>query len=225
MNNTQMNEKWLHKEELAAMKIFDISRPLNNETPTWPGDTPFSYKVNWSKEETGSVNVGSLEMSVHTATHVDAPFHFDSNRERIADLDLSVFLGPAFVLDVSSLQEITKEHIEKIIIRHPAKRILFRTDAWKDETVFPSMIPTMSMEAVKLLEVLEVPLIGVDLPSVDQLDSKSLDIHHALYKANIAILEGVDLRGIEEGEYQLAALPLKVSEADGSPVRAVLIQN
>ncbi|KMJ58222.1 kynurenine formamidase [Bacillus sp. LL01] len=207
------------------MKVYDISRQLSESTPTWPGDTPFNYTVNWSKEHTGSVNVGSVKMSVHTATHVDAPFHFDDNGKRMDDLDLSIFMGPAVVVDVSQHETVELNHVEETISLHPTKRILFKTNAWEMEEEFPVKIPTISVEVVKLLEKMQIPLIGVDLPSVDELDSKDLPIHHTLHQANICILEGLDLRKVEEGEYQLIALPLKLKGADGSPVRAILIKD
>ncbi|NMH75479.1 arylformamidase [Bacillus sp. RO2] len=207
------------------MKMYDISRPLSENTPTWPGDTPFHYHVNWSKQHTGSVNVGSIKMSVHTATHVDAPFHFDDKGKRMDELDISIFKGPAVVVDVRGHHIIERKHVEEAINQHHAKRILFRTDAWENEGEFPEQIPTLSLEVIGMLKEMEVPLIGVDLPSVDVLDSKDLPIHHSLHQANICILEGIDLREIKEGEYELIALPLKIKGADGSPVRAVLIEN
>lgn len=206
------------------MKIYDISRPLKAEIPTWPGDTPFSYSLNWSKKDTGSVNVGSVEMSVHTATHVDAPFHFDSNGAKMAELDLAAFIGPAVVLDVTKIEKIDREIVESQLMANSKKRILFKTNAWVKEEEFPITIPTLLPEVVEFLKELEVPLIGVDLPSVDELDSKELAIHHLLHEANIAILEGIDLSEVSPGEYELVALPLKLEEADGSPVRAVLIK-
>lgn len=207
------------------MKMYDISRPLGENTPTWPGDTPFHYQVNWSKQHTGSVNVGSIKMSVHTATHVDAPFHFDDRGKRLDELDLSIFKGPAVVVDVRGHQQIEPKHVEEVLHRHHSKRIIFRTDAWENEGVFPENIPTLSLEVVELLREMNTPLIGVDLPSVDVLDSKDLPVHHALHQANICILEGIDLRGINEGEYELIALPLHLKGADGSPVRAILLEN
>jgi len=207
------------------MRMYDISRSLSEDTPTWPGDTPFHYQVNWSKQHTGSVNVGSVKMSVHTATHVDAPFHFDDKGKRMDELDLSVFKGPAVVVDVRGNHIIERKHVEEVIGRHHGKRILFRTDAWEKEGEFPEQIPTLSLEVVELLREMEVPLIGVDLPSVDVLDSKELTIHHRLHQGNICILEGIDLREMKEGEYELIALPLKIEGADGSPVRAILIEN
>ncbi|MCA1319294.1 arylformamidase [Bacillus tianshenii] len=206
------------------MNIYDISRTLHCKTPTWPGDTPFSYSLNWTKEETGSVNVGSIEMSVHTATHIDAPYHFDEKGAKVDQLDLSVFMGRAIVVDVSKLKELNRVSLEALLKGQEKKRVLFKTNAWEDEEVFPEGIPSLKLDAITLLKELSVPLIGVDLPSVDQLESKDLEVHHLLHETNIAILEGIDLRNVDEGEYQLVALPLKIEGADGSPVRAVLVR-
>mgnify|MGYP005749667967 FL=1 len=206
-------------------KIIDISRTLHSKTPTWPGDTPYQFKLNWTKEETGSVNIGSVTMSVHTATHVDSPFHFDSNGKKMSEVDLDPFIGPAYVVDVQDMNEILLEDVKEKLNNQQGKRIIFKTNAWIDENTFPTSIPTLHVEVVNYLHQLKVPLIGLDLPSVDALDSKELLIHHSLHEKNIMILEGLDLAHVPEGEYDLTALPLKLEHADGSPVRAVLIKN
>jgi arylformamidase len=94
------------------MKIIDISRRLENGMPVWPGDTPFQYEVSWSKAESGSVNVGSLSMSTHTGTHVDAPFHFDDNGKRMIELDLELYMGPVRVLDMIGKDSIGARDLE-----------------------------------------------------------------------------------------------------------------
>ncbi|CAG9620516.1 cyclase family protein [Sutcliffiella rhizosphaerae] len=206
------------------MEIIDISRKLDVTTPTWPGDTPFSYRVNWSKQHTGSVNVGNVTMSVHTATHVDTPFHFTEEGEKLDEIALSTYIGDAFVVDVTGIDSVQLEDVKNKLKNQGGKRILFKTNGWKIATIFPELIPTLDKKVVEFLQELAVPLIGLDLPSVDKIDSKSLPIHHALHIANIHILEGLDLSSVEEGEYQLVALPLKISGSDGSPVRAVLLK-
>ncbi|WP_096154971.1 arylformamidase [Bacillus sp. FJAT-45066] len=204
------------------MKILDISRSLHAKTPTWPGDTPFQFNVNWTKEETGSVNIGSVTMSVHTGTHVDSPFHFDSNGQKVSDMNLVSFVGPAYVIDVQNIQKIKLVDVKEKLATHSNKRILFKTNAWLEDDTFPTSIPTLKLEVIEYLHQLHVPLIGLDLPSVDELDSKELPIHNKLHECNIMILEGLDLSSIYEGEYELIALPLKLDGADGSPVRAIL---
>jgi arylformamidase len=203
------------------MKLVDISMPLYNGIPGWPGDTPYSFELAWTKEQSGSVNVGKLEMSAHTGTHIDAPFHFDNEGKRVFDLPIELYLGPATVIDVSGQQEITLNSIREKINSN-TKRILFKTECWGDRTAFPEKIVPILPEIVPFLKECGVGLIGVDMPSVDQIDSKELPAHHTLHAHNIHILEGLVLDQVVEGEYELIALPLPLKEADGSPVRAVL---
>lgn len=204
------------------MKMIDISRPLHNETPVWPGDTPFSFSLNWTQEETGSVNVGQLTMSSHTGTHVDAPFHFDSDGNRILDMSPERFMGPAIVVSLEGAPEISSERLMEIDLTD-VKKVLFKTNAWSDPTRFPGHIPPISKELAPFLKEKGIDLIGVDLPSVDPLDSKELEAHHSLLEHDIGILEGIDLTHVTPGIYELVALPLPLKEGDGSPVRAVLI--
>ncbi|NQD66545.1 arylformamidase [Bacillus haikouensis] len=205
------------------MKIIDISQPLHNGTPVWPGDTPFSFSLNWTKEDTGSVNVGQLTMSAHTGTHVDAPFHFDNEGNRILDLPLDRYIGPAVVVSVGHSESIGPEHLTGIDLTS-VKKVLFKTDAWKDKESFPESIPSIRAELAHFLKEKGIHLVGVDLPSVDPLDSKELDAHHALHKNDILILEGIVLKDAVPGYYELYAMPLPLKEADGSPVRAVLVE-
>ncbi|WP_409288038.1 arylformamidase [Peribacillus sp. SCS-37] len=200
---------------------IDISQTLRNGMPVWPGDTPFSYKVSWPYEESGSVNVGKLVMSTHTGTHIDAPFHFDNEGRRVHELDINLYMGEAQVIHLSGIQrigikEMEGKHTEGI------ERLIIRTDSWKDKSTFPQSIPPFDPEAAAYLAKRGVRLIGLDLPSVDELDSKELPAHHALNEAGIHILEGLVLDAADEGLYDLAALPLAVEGSDGSPVRAVI---
>ncbi|TMU84917.1 arylformamidase [Bacillus sp. BHET2] len=204
------------------MKIIDISRPLHHDTPVWPGDTPFSFSLNWTKEETGSVNVGQMMLSSHTGTHVDAPFHFDSDGNRILDLPLERFMGQAIVVSMENTSEINAEQLKDIDFSG-TKKILFKTNAWKDSNQFPEQIPPIAKELAPFLKEKGIELIGIDLPSVDPLDSKELEAHHSLQENDIGILEGLNLTDVMPGRYELIALPLPLQEGDGSPVRAVLI--
>jgi arylformamidase len=203
------------------MKIIDISRRLENGMPVWPGDTPFHFEVSWSKAESGSVNVGSLSMSTHTGTHVDAPFHFDDNGKRIIELDLELYIGPARVLDMSGKASIGAKDLEDVDLEG-MKRVLFRTQSWQNATEFPEKIPHLEADLGPFLAERGIRLIGVDVPSVDPIDSKDLHAHHSLNDNGIHILESILLDEVEPGDYELIALPLPLVEGDGSPVRAVL---
>jgi arylformamidase len=202
-------------------KWIDISQILNDKIPVWPGDTPFQYKVSWGMEESGSVNVGQVTMSTHTGTHIDAPFHFDNEGKKVIDLDLNLYIGPAQVIHLEQPASIGMKELENVSLKG-VKRLLIKTDAWTDKKVFPESIPAIEPELAAYLAEQGVQLLGLDLPSVDPLDSKELHAHHQLNSHGIHILEGLVLDGIDPGEYELAALPLPFEQADGSPVRAVI---
>jgi arylformamidase len=206
---------------MTSEKWIDISQPLSEDIAHWPGDTPFSYEVVFRKSETGSVNIGKMVTSLHTGTHIDAPFHFLDNGTRVTDLDINIFIGPCLVIDVSQHELIDVEVLEKFEMKG-SKRILLRTSARRDLTVFPKKIPLLTLKAIDYLKSQDITLIGIDLPSVDQIDSKELPIHHHIYKHGIYILENVLLDHIKPGKYELSALPLPIEHADGSLVRAAV---
>lgn len=205
-----MTEKWI-----------DISQPLTNDIAEWPGDTPFSYEVRFLKADTGSVNIGKLTTSTHMGTHIDAPFHFDNNGKKVHDLSLDVYIGKARVIDMTGKQSIGRAELEQLDFGG-AERILFKTESRTDPKVFTDTFTVLSPDIGPLLKERGVKLIGIDTPSVDPEDSKELLAHHALNDNGVFILENIVLHGIEEGDYELIALPLPIEGGDGSPVRAVI---
>lgn len=202
-------------------KWQDISQALTNDMGHWPGDTPFTYELTYSKSETGSVNLGQITTSLHTGTHVDAPFHFENQGKTIEQLDLNVFIGEALLIDVSKATTINAALLERFLTRD-YKRILLKTALPNNPKQFPEAIPEIDPDIAPFLAERGIILFGIDLPSVDALDSKSLDVHHALHQNGIQILENIMLDQHEAGRYELIALPLAIHGADGSPVRAVI---
>lgn len=202
-------------------KWIDISQPLNDQLAHWPGDTPFSYEVAYSKEQTGSVNIGRMTTSLHSGTHVDAPFHFRNDGEKILDLDLQIFIGPCRIIDVSGHEQIDREVLSQYDL-DGVSRLLLRTSIPNNPAFFPAQIPYLTADSAPYLHEKGIQLLGVDVPSVDPLDSKEMEGHHALYRYGIHILENVMLDQVETGDYELIALPLPLQDGDGSPVRAVI---
>ena len=201
------------------MRIWDISLPLQNTTAEWPGDTPFDFRLTWKQSEGASVNVGAISTTAHIGTHADAPFHFTSDGPSVDQLDLAPFLGSCTVVDVRGREVIGVEDLQGEDI---APRVLLRTDAWTDITRFPEHIPVIVPDVPAYLQARGVVLLGMDVPSVDPIDSKDLANHHALTACGIRILESLRLVDVPAGDYELISLPLKLVGADGSPVRAVL---
>jgi arylformamidase len=199
---------------------IDISRPLAPGTACWPGDVPYQFTLGWKMADGASVNVGAITTSVHTATHCDAPFHYQRDGMTVDQIPLSVFMGEAWVVDVRHCLD----HWLSAMSTLPAmvKRVLFHTGGWPDTTRFPERIPVMQPEVVTWMHQRGVVLAGFDLPSVDELDSKTLPIHHALGAAGITIVEGLCLEGVAAGRYELMAAPLKLVGTDGAPLRALI---
>lgn len=195
--------------------------PLTNRTPAWPGDTPFSFNVNWTKMDSGSVNVGKLVTSVHMGTHVDAPFHFEDDAPRIDQMDINRYVGKALVVDCQGLPSVGADHLEGTDISD-VSIVLLKTMSWEDRSKFPESITYLDASVGPFLKNKAVKLIGVDTPSVDPLDSKELGAHHSLWENDVAILEGIVLNHVNPGMYECIALPLFIEGGDGSPVRAIL---
>jgi arylformamidase len=202
-------------------RIYDISMPLRDSTPVWPGDAPYRLSMTLSLAAGDSVNLGSISMSVHAGTHADAPLHFAEGGPAAADLDVTAFLGPAIVVDV---QGRTRIGIQDVVVEglRSAPRLLLKTGAWSDLDLFPMEFPVIEEGVPAYLSGLGVVLLGVDVPSVDAFDSKELPNHHALHANGIQILESLNLAGVQAGRYDIVALPLRLVGADAAPVRAVL---
>jgi arylformamidase len=200
-------------------RLYDLSRPLTATTACWPGDVPFSFRLGWRIREGASVNVGAVETSVHTATHCDAPYHYDDAGATADKLPLNTFIGPTWIADVRECHRWRDRLTDLDFADTP--RVLFRTGGWPDTAHFPDRVPVMEPDLPDWLGERGVVLVGVDLPSVDPLDSKTLDIHHALGRRGIVIVEGLWLEEVPEGRCELIALPLRIAGADGSPLRAV----
>jgi arylformamidase len=212
------------------MKILDISRTLSNDFAEWPGDEPFHYRLTKEIAKGATVNLGAVTMSVHNGTHADARLHFEPKGESIENAPLDIYFGRATVIDLAqaflrakekhliTLQDL-QPHIEEIAA---TSRLLVKTGRWSNSAVFPKQIPVIAADVPQWLQKNGVRLLGLDVPSVDEIDSKSLQNHHALAAADIAIIESLDLSRASPGIYNLAALPLKIAGADGAPMRAIL---
>lgn len=212
------------------MKLWDISRTLSNDLAEWPGDEPCRFRLTREKTKGASVNLGAISMSLHNGTHADARFHFDADGESIEKASLQTYLGRATVVDLwQAFLDSKEKHLITIEDLRPfaeaiaaTSRILVKTGRWTDSTLFPKQIPVITADVPAWLQKNGVKLLGLDLPSVDEIDSKSLQNHHALAHAGIAIIESLDLSNVASGIYQLAALPLKIAGGDGAPMRAIL---
>jgi arylformamidase len=201
----------------------DISIAVHPATPEWPGDTPFSCGWTWRIAEGASVNLSALTMSPHLGTHADAPLHVADGWDASDELPLEPFIGPAVVCSVPPGTTAIQLHdLPTLLPSAPVERLLLRTGRSIADGSFPDAWPALTTAAVRALLRRGLRLLGVDAPSVDDRDSRTLDVHRALFAGGAYNLENLDLRGVDDGVYELTALPIKLRGLDAAPVRAVL---
>lgn len=208
---------------LDALELIDISVAFSAHSPPWPGDTPWSCGWTWRIADGASVNVSKWEMSPHVGTHADAPLHVQRDGLGADALPLAPFVGTARVIDARNLQgAISLTQLEGAGWKPGTARLLLQTGQTTAQGTFPAEWPALAEDTARALVADGLILLGVDAPSVDARESKSLGVHHALFDAGRCVLENLDLRNVLAGEYQLLAPPLKVGGGDAAPVRAFL---
>ncbi|MEW6180137.1 MAG: cyclase family protein [Chloroflexota bacterium] len=211
------------------MKIWDISITISPNLPTWPGDPKAIVERVSAIAEGANANVSRMDMGVHTGTHVDAPVHFIDGTTAVESLKLDVLIGPAQVVQIGdTVDVITREVLEKINLPGGTQRVLFKTrnsQYWaKRVSEFQTDFVGIDASASTYLVEKGIRLVGVDYLSVAPY-KQSRPTHEILLSANVVIVEGLDLSGVEAGEYQLVCLPLKIQGSDGAPARAVLMRD
>jgi arylformamidase len=204
------------------VRIHDVSQPVGPATVVWPGDRGYGAEWTWQRARGDSVNVVALTLSVHTGTHADGPAHVEDGPP-IGEVALEPYVGPAMVIDALGAAELDEATIEGVDLA-VAQRVLFRTRGGVDAAGFPERFPALTPALARRLASGGVRLVGTDQPSVDPVDSETLDVHRILGAAGVAILENLVLAAVAPGRYTLIALPLRLAEADSSPVRAVLVE-
>ncbi len=206
------------------MKIIDISLPIEEEMVTYPGDAHFSKTPICTIERSGC-NMTKMILGTHTGTHIDAPFHFLSEGATIDKVPLTHFIGKAQVIEVKE-EEITKEIVEKDMIPE-IEIILFKTKnslLYKEKKFLREYVH-LTEDAARYIAKRDIKLVGIDYISIEKFGTPDFIVHKILFQKNICILEGLNLADVSPGIYTLIALPLKLKGLDGSPVRAVLIQD
>ncbi len=171
------------------------------------------------------MNLSSITSSPHVGTHADAPLHVRDGWPGSHELPLEAFYGAALVVDVSEIKgELSFDIIEPVVAAHRLERLILKTGCSIASGTFPDEWPTLSESCARALLGLGLRLLGVDTPSVDARESKSLAVHKMLFSGNAFILENLDLRRTPPGVYDIMAFPVKIMSADAAPVRAILLE-
>lgn len=202
--------------------IYDISPLISKDLAVFPGDRAFQRDVSLDFAKGDHLTLSAMASTLHLGAHADAPSHYHPKGQSIDQCPLETYLGLCQVIDVVGQSgEIRSDHLRGIEVLAP--RILFKTNSIVDSNHWQAEFCYLSTELVRGLAQKGVCLIGIDTPSMDHSNSKSLNVHRAFFEYGIAILEGLALKEVAAGLYTLIALPLKLQGAEASPVRAVLV--
>jgi arylformamidase len=208
------------------MKIYDITVPISESVPVYAGDPTVKVDASKTFAAGDGVNVSHLCLGLHTATHVDAPNHFIEGTRRVDELDLDKLIGKCRVIELEdSVTGIGPEHCGDL---DEVERVLFKTRNsafWNEpERGFRTDFAYVSLEGARALVGAGIKLVGVDYLSVEEFGSKDHAVHITLLEKEVVILEGIDLREVPAGDYELICMPLKYKggSGDGAPARTIL---
>jgi arylformamidase len=206
--------------------IYDISLPISQELPVWPGDPPVQVRQVLHLDRGDTMTLTRLEMGAHTGTHVDAPAHFVAGGVTVDALDLEVLVGPALVIHEPDADALSAEVLDRWAIPPGTRRLLFRTrnsDLWaQGKTEFWKDFVAITEDGARWLVDRGVRLVGIDYLSVSSFHDP-IPPHLVLLHAGVIALEGLNLSAIAPGTYHLVCLPLRIQGAEGAPARAILI--
>lgn len=202
--------------------IWDISPPVHAGSPVFPGDTPYTQRWSATLGPGCPVNVSALTLSPHVGAHADAPLHYAADGAAIGAVALEPYLGLCRVIHAIGVSPlILWEHLRHATRALPP-RVLVRTYARMPIDAWDADLAAFAPETIERLADAGVRLIGIDTASIDPASSKLLPSHQVIRRRDLRVLENLLLDHVPEGDYELIALPLKLTTADASPVRAVL---
>ncbi len=203
-------------------RLWDLSPPLHAASPVFPGDTPYTQRWVATLGPGCPVNVGAMTLSPHVGAHADAPLHYDSAGAAAGALDLSPYLGRCRVVHAIGRRPLVRWADLQHALHDLPPRLLVRTYERFPHERFDDALAGFEPDALERLADLGLRLIGTDSASVDPAASKALPAHQVLRRRDLRVLENLVLDDVPEGDYELIALPLKLVQADASPVRAIL---
>ena len=205
-------------------EFYDISPVISEQTPVFPGDVAFERTVFADMKNGDAYTLSSMNTTLHIGAHADAPSHYSVQGEDISQRNLIHYYGFCQVVEVQC-DSGERIGVEDVDVKIRAPRVLFKTKSFCHDGFWSDSFNSLSPELVEFLCSHKVITVGIDTPSVDPADSKKLESHQCIAANNLAILEGLDLDAVPPGLYKLVALPLKIKNADASPVRAVLLSH
>ena len=207
-----------------ARQLIDISRPLDDRMPGWPGETAFHREPNTSVDAGDVATTSYLTGFAHTGTHVDAPSHFIAGGATLGEVPLEPWIGPCRVVRHEPDRDITAADLDGWDLER-VKRLLVcsqNVSRWESAPEFREDYLAFDASAAAAVVERGIELVGVDYASIETFEGGEYPVHHTLLGAGVAIVEGLRLEHVEPGDYELIALPLPIAGGDGGPVRAIL---
>lgn len=207
------------------MKFYDISLPISNDLPVWPGDQSVSLIMTRSILKGDRCNVTQIQMGTHAGTHIDAPYHFLEDGASTDTIPIETFIGPCLVIELGSIDRIEEKDLRKYNFTGHS-RILIKTrnsEMWANNvSSFNTNYVALGIEAAQYLVEMNTILVGIDYLSIESFQSDGCPVHKLLLKNNITVLEGLNLSGVKAGVYELLCMPLKLQGCEGAPARVLL---
>jgi arylformamidase len=205
------------------MKLIDVSVPIDATLATYPHNTPFSVEAIRRQARGDRSNLSTIHMSAHTGTHVDAPAHVVDGGAGVEALPLEILCGRARVIEVTSRKAITADDLERLDLTEDIRLLIktYNSRLWGDPT-FHSDYIGIAESAAKLLVHQGVKLVGIDYLSVEPYGTEGAPTHQLLLGAGMVVIEGLNLRDVDPGVYEMYCLPLAIVGCDGAPARVVL---
>jgi arylformamidase len=194
------------------VQIIDVSVPVRPGMITYPGDPEVRLERVSSIADGEVANLSRLDLGVHSGTHVDAPLHFVEGGASVETLPLDVLVGPCVVVDGLDVAAVPRD-AERVLFKTPNGRLWERAEFSED-------FVALDGEAARALVERGVRLVGIDYLSIGDEEA-----HQALLGAAVVVIEGLDLREVDPGEYRLVCAPLKLEGAEGAPARVLLLQD
>ena len=206
--------------------IYDVTLPITNTMPVWPGDPPVQLvkKSHLSRDKSHTVTLTAIEMGSHTGTHIDAPYHMIDGGKRLEEFPLDTLTGKVSLFEIPGVRSIGRTDLQGFDWTG-VERVLFKTENskhWQDGKFYEEFV-YLEPEGAEFLSQRGIRLVGIDYLSIDKFKSEKHPTHFVLLEKNIVILEGLNLSAVPAGEYTLVALPLNLQDADGAPARVILM--
>ncbi len=205
------------------MKLIDVTVPIDSNLANYPGNTPFSLEAIKRLANGDSSNVSTLHLSAHAGTHVDAPRHFFDDGGGVESLALEMLCGRTRVVELTTRKGVTAEDLAGFDLREDVRLLLKTANSrlWGTPEFHPDFIG-VTEGAARFLVDRGVKVVGVDYLSVEPYKTPGAPAHHILLGAGTIVIEGLNLRDVEPGSYEMFCLPLAVVGADGAPARVIL---